>query len=62
MQDVRQIREERKKYNMQMFRSGIGTFRALEELETEAFADGALSQKHKELIGLGISIATSCYG
>ena len=62
MEDVRQIRRERKKYNVQMFRSGIGTFRALEELEAEAFADGALSQKHKELIGLAIGIATSCYG
>ena len=62
MQDIRQLRKDRKRYNLQMFRSGISTFRELEELEAKAFADGALSQKHKELIALGIGIVSSCYG
>jgi hypothetical protein len=62
MEDIRQLRKDRKLYNLQMFRSGISTFRELEEMEAKAFADGALSQKHKELIGLGIGIVGSCYG
>jgi alkylhydroperoxidase/carboxymuconolactone decarboxylase family protein YurZ len=45
-----------------MFRSGISTFRELEELEANALRDGALAQKYKELIALGISISHGCYG
>ncbi len=60
--EIKQIRGMRKKYNLQMFRSGIGTFRELEELEGNALRDGVLTQKHKELIALGISISQSCYG
>ncbi len=61
-EDVKEIRELRKKYNAQMFRSGIGTFRELSELEANALRDGALSRKYKELIALGISISNACYG
>ncbi len=61
-EDVKEIRELRKKYNSQMFRSGINTFRELGELEVHALSDGALSRKHKELIALGISISHGCYG
>ena len=60
--EIEQIRRTRKKYNLQMFRSGITTFRELEELEGNALRDGVLTQKHKELIALGISISQSCYG
>jgi AhpD family alkylhydroperoxidase len=45
-----------------MHRSGIKTFRELEELEANALKDGALAQKYKELIALGISINNGCYG
>ncbi len=61
-EDVKQIRELRKKYNGQMFRSGVSTFRELEELEANAFRGGELEQKHKELIALAIGIITGCYG
>jgi alkylhydroperoxidase/carboxymuconolactone decarboxylase family protein YurZ len=60
--DIKQVRATRKKYNAQMFRSGISTFRELEELEANALSDGALARKHKELIALGISISQGCYG
>jgi alkylhydroperoxidase/carboxymuconolactone decarboxylase family protein YurZ len=60
--DIEEIRKTRKKYNAQMFRSGIKTFREIEELEANALKDGALSQKYKELIALGISISNACYG
>jgi len=59
---INEIKMARKKYNWQMRQSGIKTFRAIEELEANALKDGALSQKYKELIALGISINNSCYG
>ena len=45
-----------------MYQSGIKTFRGLGEVETNALKDGALAQKHKELIAFGISIGNGCYG
>ena len=59
---INEIIKTRKKYNWQMSQSGINTFREIGELEANALKDGALSQKHKELIALGISINNSCYG
>jgi hypothetical protein len=61
-EDVEQIRKLRKKYNAQMARSGISTFKELGELEGNALHDGELGQKYKELIALGISIDEGCYG
>ncbi len=61
-EDIQQIRRLRKKYNAQMFRSGVSTFRELEDLEANALRDGKLARKYKELIALGISIAEGCYG
>ncbi len=61
-EDVQTYRSLRKKYNLQMFRSGVDTFRGFEELEANAFKDGALDQKTKELIGIAVSITASCYG
>lgn len=59
---VKEIRQTRKKYNWQMSQSGIKTFRELGALEADALKDGALAQKYKELIALGISISNACYG
>jgi AhpD family alkylhydroperoxidase len=60
--DTDEIRELREKYYLQMQKSGIKTFRDMDRIETEALEDGALSQKYKELIALGISIERACYG
>ncbi len=60
--DIGELRRTRKIYNAKMFASGVSTFRELEECEGRALKDGALPQKYKELIGLGISIAEACYG
>ena len=57
-----EIRKARKKYNLQMYRSGINTFRAIGEAEAHALKDGVLAQKYKELIALGITISNKCYG
>ena len=45
-----------------MYQSGMATFREMGELEEKALEDGALPQKYKELIALGISISKGCYG
>ena len=60
--NIAEIRKTRKEYNLQMFRSGIGTFREFEEVEAHAFRDGALDRKHKELIGMAVGISNRCYG
>jgi alkylhydroperoxidase/carboxymuconolactone decarboxylase family protein YurZ len=60
--ELDEIRKTRKKYNLQMRQSGIGAFRSLSEMEAGALKDGALTQKQKELIALGISLSQSCYG
>ena len=35
-------------------------FREFGALDGEAYSEGAISRKHKELMGLGISVATRC--
>jgi alkylhydroperoxidase/carboxymuconolactone decarboxylase family protein YurZ len=60
--DINEIRKTRKRYNKQMYQSGIKTFRELGQLEANALKDGVLAQKYKELIALGISISNGCYG
>ena len=57
-----EIRKTRKKYNLQMYQSGINTFREIGQVEAHALKDGVLAQKYKELIALGISINNGCYG
>ncbi len=59
--EIDDIRQTRKRYNSKLFQSGIKTFRDFEELEGAALKDGALSQKHKELMALGISITQKCF-
>jgi AhpD family alkylhydroperoxidase len=60
--NIEEIEQTRKKFNGSMFRSSSRTFKGFEELEARTLADGALSQKHKELIALGISVCEKCYG
>jgi alkylhydroperoxidase/carboxymuconolactone decarboxylase family protein YurZ len=60
--DINEINRIRKKYSWQMSQSGIKTFSEIGTLEGNALKDGALTQKYKELIALGISINNSCYG
>ncbi len=59
---IDKVRDLRKRYNYKMFSSGVGAFRAFEQMEADVLKDGALPRKHKELISLAISIVSSCYG
>jgi len=60
--DTDETRKLRQKYNLQMQQSGIKTFQDMDRIEMDALESGDLSQKYKELIALGISIARGCYG
>lgn len=59
--DINDIRRTRKRINAEMFRSGVDTFRAFEDVESGALRSGALDGRYKELIALGISIVEKCY-
>ena len=60
--NINEIKKTRKKYNWQMYQSGVNTFREIGEVEANALKGGVLAQKYKELIALGISINNGCYG
>ena len=60
--DTDETKKLRQKYNLQMQKSGIKTFQAMDRIEMDALESGDLSQKYKELIALGISISKACYG
>lgn len=60
--DSEETRKLRQKYNLQMQKSGIKTFKDMSRIEMDALEGGVLSQKYKELIALGISISKACYG
>lgn len=60
--DTQDVRSLRKKYNGKMMKSGIPIFQEVGRIEAEALKSGALDQRFKELIALGISIAKGCYG
>jgi alkylhydroperoxidase/carboxymuconolactone decarboxylase family protein YurZ len=60
--DTDETRKLRQKYNLQMQKSGIKTFQDMDRIEIEALESGALSQRYKELVALGISISKGCYG
>ncbi|MCE1252621.1 MAG: carboxymuconolactone decarboxylase family protein [Anaerolineae bacterium] len=60
--DIKEYRDLRKKYNFEMFKSGVSTFREFEELEAKTLQAGALPRKYKELISLATSIVSLCYG
>lgn len=59
--EISDIRQTRKRYNLKMFQSGVKMFRDFEEAEGAALQSGALEGKYKELVALGISIVEKCY-
>jgi len=55
-----EISRSRKKAHTRLLAARSGVYEAFLEMEKAAFADGALAKKHKELIAVGISVATNC--
>ncbi|NCC25791.1 MAG: carboxymuconolactone decarboxylase family protein [Deltaproteobacteria bacterium] len=56
---IQQSIEDRKRTH-QRFLKNVKTYKSFLELEEEAFRDGAISKKTKELMALSISIVTKC--
>jgi AhpD family alkylhydroperoxidase len=60
MDKIEEIRRKRKEANSKLSRLKSRVYERFSQMEEAAFADGALPKKHKELIGVGISVAINC--
>jgi AhpD family alkylhydroperoxidase len=60
MTQLDQITRRRKAANKKLRSMGSEVFAAFLEMEKAAFRPGALSTRSKELIGVGIAVATDC--
>jgi AhpD family alkylhydroperoxidase len=60
MSKLEEISRRRKKAHARLVAARSRVYQAFLEMERAAFADGALSKKHKELVAVGISVATDC--
>jgi AhpD family alkylhydroperoxidase len=58
-QKIEKIINDRKKAH-RFYHEHSTVYRSFEELEKEAFAEGKLARRYKELIALGISIRINC--
>lgn len=59
MRDLQQMREQRLRLNETM-RKSDDFFEQFGSLDDSAYQDGAVDRKHKELMGLAISVAARC--
>ena len=60
MNQLDEIRTRRKAAHTRFLASGSKVYRAFLEMERAAYAEGALSKKHKELVAVGISVVINC--
>ena len=60
MSRLEEISKRRKKAHEKLTSLKSKTYEAFLEMEKAAFSDGALSQKAKELIAVGISVVIDC--
>jgi AhpD family alkylhydroperoxidase len=60
MDRIDEIRRTRKSAHARLLRLDSKVYKAFVEMERAAYADGVLSKKTKELIAVGISVATDC--
>ena len=56
---MERMRERRARYNEKMMETD-SFFAEFAGLDDGVYAEGAIGKKHKELMGLGISVATRC--
>jgi AhpD family alkylhydroperoxidase len=57
---IERIISTRRWANQKFKESGSRVYRAFLDMESAAYAAGALDKKYKELIALGISVVTNC--
>ncbi len=60
MSKLDDMTRRRKESHAKLLAAKSRVYQAFLEMERAAFADGALSKKHKELIAIGVSVATDC--
>jgi len=58
MNKLEEISQRREKAHAKLLKSKV--YRAFQEVQEAAFADGALPKKTKELIAIGISVVVNC--
>lgn len=60
MSKLDEMSRRRKQAHAKLLAARSRVYQAFLEMERAAFADGALSRRQKELIAVGISVATDC--
>jgi AhpD family alkylhydroperoxidase len=60
MNKLKEISLQRKRAHHKLLANASKVYDCFVAMERAAYADGALSKKHKELIGLGISVIQDC--
>jgi len=60
MGKIEEICRKRKQAHQKLLALDSKVYRAFLDMESAAYADGALAKKHKELIAVGISVILDC--
>ena len=60
MDRIEEICRRRKLAHQKLLAADSKVYRAFLDMESAAYADGALARKHKELIAVGISVVMDC--
>jgi len=60
MEKINEIRRKRKLAHAQLLSLNSEVYEKFLKLEEATYADGALKKKDKELIAVGLSVATNC--
>jgi len=60
MGKIEEICRKRKQAHQKLLALDSKVYRAFLDMESAAYADGALAKKHKELIAVGISVVLDC--
>ncbi len=60
MNKLEEMTTRRKQAHAKLLAAKSRVYQAFLEMERAAYSDGALPKKHKELIAIGISVATNC--
>lgn len=57
--DIEDMKEFRKEYNLKLTQADE-FFKDFGELDDKTYSDGAIDKRHKELMGLAISVVSRC--
>lgn len=57
--DIKEMKEYRKEYNLKLMQAD-DFFKEFGALDDKTYSDGVIDKKHKELMGLAISVLSRC--